>query len=200
MTASLLFIDIDTQHDFIDVDGKLSVPGASRLVDTLGRLTAHAGREGIPILSSADAHLPDDPEFSSFPPHCIAGSNGQRKLASTLLESRVVVPASGDGMPTDQPAQTIIEKVTFSMFSNPAVDTYLRQFTPKRAVVYGVATDYCVRQAVEGLVERKIPVTVVVDAIAGVTEEGSRSALEWFERSGVAVATAEEVVAQSASA
>lgn len=200
MDASRLFVDIDTQHDFIDADGRLSVPGAESLVEALGRLTAYAVREGIPILSSADAHRPDDPEFEQFPPHCLSGSDGQRKVAGTLLEAPVVVSPAGDGLPSVQPRQTIVEKTTFSMFSNPAVDAYLSRFAPARAVVYGVATDYCVRQAVEGLVERGIPVTVVIDAIAGVTVEGSRLALEEFEQAGVVLATTDEVVAGKAPA
>lgn len=200
MNPSTLFVDIDTQHDFIDADGRLSVPGAEGLVESLSRLTDFAEREHIPILSSADAHGPDDPEFSQFPPHCLAGSPGQRKLPGTLLESPFVVSADGGDLPTEQPRQTVIEKVTFSMFSNPAVDDYLSRFAPTRAVVYGVATDYCVRQAVEGLVARGIPVTVVVDAIAGVTTEGSRLALDAFEHAGVVLATTEEVVAGRAPA
>ena len=200
MNAALLFVDIDTQHDFIDSDGKLSVPCAGELVDSLRRLTEFAQREGIPILASADAHGPDDPEFAQLPPHCLAGSKGQRKLAETLVDAPVIIPVSGDGLPSEQPLQMIVEKVTFSMFSNPAVDAYLDRFAPARAVVYGVATDYCVRQAVEGLVARAIPVTVVVDAIAGVTAEGSRAALEAFERAGVILATTDEVVADRASA
>lgn len=194
MSESLLFVDIDTQHDFIDADGRLSVPGAVELVDALGRLTAHAVANGIPILSSADAHLPDDPEFAQFPSHCLAGTAGQCKIAVTLTEAPVVVTAAGVGLPQEQPAQTILEKVTFSMFSNPAVGHYLERFTPDRAVVYGVATDYCVSRAVEGLIERGIPVIVVADAIAGVTAEGSRSALERFEASGVTFATTEQIV------
>jgi nicotinamidase/pyrazinamidase len=200
MNGTLLFVDIDTQHDFIDADGRLSVPGADHLVETLARLTSFAEREGIPILASADAHLPGDPEFDQFPPHCLAGTDGQKKVAGTLLEAPVVVDARGGGFPVEQPLQTIVEKVTFSMFSNPAVDAYLSQFAPARAVVYGVATDYCVRQAVEGLVERGIPVTVVIDAIAGVTAEGSRLALEAFEEAGVVLTTTEEVVAGRAPA
>ncbi len=200
MDESRLFVDIDTQHDFIDCDGRLSVPGAEALVDALGCLTRYAQREGIPILSSADAHGPDDPEFAQFPPHCLAGSAGQRKIAGTLLEAPVIVPSDGGELPFRQPPQTIFEKVTFSMFSNPAVEAYLSRFAPARAVVYGVATDYCVRQAVEGLLERGIAVTVVIDAIAGVTAEGTRLALEAFEEAGVVLTTTEEVVAGRAPA
>lgn len=200
MGGPLLFVDVDTQHDFIDADGRLSVPGATAVVDNLHRLTEFAGRQGIPILSSADAHLPGDPEFGQFPPHCLTGSPGQRKLAGTLLEGAVVVPASGDGLPLSQPGQTVLEKVTFSMFSNPATDLYLERFAPQRAVVYGVATDYCVRQAVAGLVARAIPVALVVDAVAGVTAEGSREAMEYFAKAGVALVTTDQILGEAATA
>ena len=139
MDASRLFVDIDTQHDFIDADGRLSVPGAESLVEALGRLTAYAVREGIPILSSADSHGPDDPEFAQFPPHCLSGSDGQRKVPGTLLEAPVVVSPAGDGLPSVQPRQTIVEKTTFSMFSSvsdppwpslPAWSAHSCTFTP----------------------------------------------------------------------
>lgn len=193
MSEKLLFVDVDTQEDFVATDGRLSVPGADGLRENFARLTRFAAQNGIPILSSADAHAPDDPEFSGFPPHCIADSEGARKVPGTVLETAITIPPDTPTVPSEQPAQVILQKTTFSLFSNPAADAYLDRFKPDRCVVYGVATDYCVRQAVEGLVERGFDVTVVTDAIAGVTDEGADRSLKMMAESGVHFATTGQI-------
>ena len=92
-----------------------------------------------------------------------------------------------------------MQKTTFSLFSNPAADAYLTRFRPSRVVVYGVATDYCVRQAVEGLLERGFDVTIVQDAIAGVTPEGAQRTLDELRAAGVQFASTENIVRRSAA-
>jgi nicotinamidase/pyrazinamidase len=57
-------------------------------------------------------------------------------------------------------------------------------------VVYGVATDYCVRAAALGLAQRGYRTTVLTDAVAGITAEGTRDAFEEMRRAGVATSTA----------
>jgi nicotinamidase/pyrazinamidase len=194
---TLLFVDVDTQEDFIAADGRLSVPGADDLRETFALLTRFAAAAGIPILSSADAHPPDDPEFAQFPPHCVVGTDGAAKVPGTTLDGAVSVPPDGSGLPDARPAQVVLLKTTFSLFSNPASDEYLERFRPDRAVVYGVATDYCVRQAVEGLLARVVSVTLVTDAIAGVTIDGARDALERMRDAGVHFAESAEIVGTS---
>jgi nicotinamidase/pyrazinamidase len=194
MNRQLIFVDVDTQEDFVARDGRLSVPGADALRTNFAELTRFAAAAGIPVLSSADAHAADDPEFASFPPHCVAGSDGARKVEGTRLPDAVTIAPDGSGLPESQPAQAVLEKTTFSLFSNPAADAYLERFRPASAVVYGVATDYCVRQAAEGLRDRGVDVTLVTDAIAGVTDDGARVALDALAARGVRFATTSEIV------
>ena len=61
------------------------MPGAERLLPTLAQLTRYAAAHGIPIVSTVDAHTENDPEFQSWPNHCVAGATGQHKAESTLL-------------------------------------------------------------------------------------------------------------------
>ena len=68
---NIFFVDVDTQLDFMLSNGALYVPGAERMIPKLRRLFDFARKNEISILSSVDAHTPDDPEFSSFPPHCV---------------------------------------------------------------------------------------------------------------------------------
>lgn len=198
MEERLLFVDVDTQEDFVASDGRLSVPGADALRERFAALTRFAATAKIPILSSADAHAPNDPEFAAFPPHCVAGSDGAAKVSGTTLDDAVVVPPDGTGLPAELPRQVVLQKTTFSLFSNPAADEYLARFAPSRAVVYGVATDYCVSQAVEGLRSRGLEVTLVRDAVAGVTEEGTCRALDDMAASGVRFVDTEDLLGRGA--
>src|SRR5258705_11341300 len=88
----VVFVDIDTQNDFLLPVGALYVPGAERIIPTLARIYDLAKRKSIPVISSADAHSERDPEFASWPPHCIAGTLGQLKFPCRLLPGAVTMP------------------------------------------------------------------------------------------------------------
>src|SRR5437016_14498632 len=87
-----VFIDVDSQLDFLYPAGALYVPGAERVVPNIARLNRHAAAHDIPVVSTTDAHAENDPEFRTWPPHCVAGATGQHKAESTLLEHRIVIP------------------------------------------------------------------------------------------------------------
>jgi nicotinamidase/pyrazinamidase len=63
-------------------------------------------------------------------------------------------------------------------------------------IVYGVATDYCVKAAALGLAERGYRTTVLTDAIAGITKEGTEAALAALEAAGVRLTTAASLLAE----
>ncbi len=44
----LVFVDIDTQRDFLDPAGVLFIPGSEAIVPNLARLTARRGSEASP--------------------------------------------------------------------------------------------------------------------------------------------------------
>jgi nicotinamidase/pyrazinamidase len=80
-----VFFDIDSQLDFLYPAGALYVPHAERIIPAIARLNRFAASHGIPVVSTTDAHTEDDPEFSVWPPHCIAGTWGQRKAEAKLV-------------------------------------------------------------------------------------------------------------------
>ncbi len=95
---SVVFWDVDTQHDFMRPDGKLYVPGAETIVPNLKRLTDYAHAHGIRIVASADDHvkghreLSEQPDFrETFPEHCMHGTPGQKKIPETALRDPLVV-------------------------------------------------------------------------------------------------------------
>ena len=198
MRRDIVFVDIDTQHDFLDEDGALAVPGAGEIRANLRRLTAAARRLGIPIIASEDAHAPDDPEFAQFGRHCVRGSPGARKVEETTVAGAarfgVDDPAPKDPAGELAKGQVILEKCTLEPFTSPASDVILGALPDAAAAVYGVATDYCVRRAAEGLLRRGRRVILVRDAIRGISEEASRKAISDLEAAGAVLVDADALI------
>jgi nicotinamidase/pyrazinamidase len=147
VSEPLVFFDIDTQVDFMLPHGRLYVPGAEQIVPNLVKLMSFAREHGIPVISSADAHTPDDPEFALWPPHCVIGTPGQRRIPETQFADATVVPNQPGAFvhPAKWPSQIILEKPTYDTADNPNFDAVLKALGPRRAVVFGVATEFCVR-------------------------------------------------------
>lgn len=199
MNSGLVFVDIDTQYDFIMPEGRLYVPHAEKRIPNFKRLTETAIRHHIPLISSVDAHRPDDPEFKHFPPHCLTGTPGQKKIIETLGSRPLIgrnAEAAWKAMESYEAGQIILEKRKFDLFSNPIAAPLFLKLKGDRFVVYGVATDYCVKAAALGLLEFGNPVFLVEDAVAGITPEGSAAAIEELLAQGVQLQTTEEILAK----
>jgi nicotinamidase/pyrazinamidase len=191
----LLFWDVDTQADFMLPEGKLYVPAAEKLIPNLQGLTAFAAEHGIPIISSADAHLESDPEFSEYPPHCLAGTPGQKKIEGTVLPNHFTVPNRKVDLPADltQHPQVIVEKQATDVFTNPNMDYLLARFAQDREIIlYGVVTEICVDRAARGLIQRGRHVHLVTDAIMHMNVAKARETiLEVRRHGGMLLSTAE---------
>jgi nicotinamidase/pyrazinamidase len=205
----LVFWDVDTLHDFMVADGKLYVAGAEEIIPVVGRLTEYAHAHDIPIVASADNHDLSDAEISdvpdwqtTFPPHCMRGTPGQLKIAETALRNPLVIEPE----PQDPGALAhrilahrgdfLLHKHTVDVFSNPNTLTLLRTLEPETVVLYGVATDFCNRHTVEGLLRhaRDTRLLLVIDAMRAIyPEEGERLLAGWQERGAVLV-TSEDVL------
>ncbi len=91
MKEKTVFVDIDTQFDFMDPRGNLYVPGAENIVDKIKKLFNYAIEHKIKILSSTDAHTVDDPEFKLFPAHCIKGTPGNQKIEASTCNDNIII-------------------------------------------------------------------------------------------------------------
>lgn len=192
---SAVFFDVDSQLDFLYPAGALYVPGAERIVPAIARLNRYAAANGIPVVSTTDAHAENDPEFQLWPHHCIAGTWGQRKAEATLLDRRLVVPNRPGAFDIAGAGQIVVEKQTVDVFAAPNLSRVVEQLNADRFVVYGVVTEICVLYAVRGLLRLGKPVTVVTDAIETLKAEDSERALRECRQGGAALARASEICA-----
>jgi nicotinamidase/pyrazinamidase len=190
---SAVFFDVDSQLDFLYPAGALYVPGAERIVPAIAKLNRYAAANGIPVVSTTDAHAENDPEFQTWPHHCVAGTWGQRKAESTLLDGRVVVPSAGGAVEIAGAKQIIVEKQTVDVFAAPNLARVVDELSGDRFVVYGVVTEICVLYAVRGLLKLGRPVTVVTDAIETLKAEDSERALRECRSGGAALARTSEI-------
>ena len=193
-----VFVDIDTQFDFMHDQGNLAVPGAEELRDNLKALTNFALANKIKIIASADAHPLDDSEFEIFPPHCVVGTEGQRKIEETTVENSRVIKNEAEAADLlgqiSKFDQVLLEKQTFDVFTNLHAEAVIDSLPAQEYVVYGVATDYCVKAAVIGLLERGCQVTVVEDAIAPVEEKTGEESLALMREEGATFKSTIEIV------
>jgi nicotinamidase/pyrazinamidase len=188
MMKNIFFLDVDTQRDFMLSTGALYVPGAERIIPKLRRLFDFARKNEISILSSMDTHAVNDPEFKQFPPHCVQGTDGQRKLDETLLPRPLIFlhkPVDRNfGEVVRKHQQIIVEKQSLDFFSNPAAERLLRVLPP-RAIVFGVTTEYCVKIICLGLRRMGVQTALVTDAVRALAPKTEKEALEEMHAAGV---------------
>ncbi len=142
-----LYVDVDTQQDFVFPSGALYVPGAEQILARVAELNREAITGGHALLATMDAHTENDPEFKAWSHHCVLGTLGQRKPEMTIV-----------------PGMRILTKQSVNCFTNPEMDAILREGGFTQAVVYGVVTEICVMHAVNGLLDRGLKVEIRSDA------------------------------------
>lgn len=191
---NVFLLDLDTQKDFVLPGGALPVPGAVRLLPKLRRLFDFARKTGVTVLSAVHAHAPGDPEFAHFPPHCLAGTDGRRKLEDTELRRFLVF----ENRPVDRNLveavrryqQIVIERQDWDLFSNPIAERLLRVL-PAHAIVFGVPAEHSVKLAAVGLQRRGVKTAVLSDVVLPLEGGSAGRAEQEMRRAGVEFLTLE---------
>jgi nicotinamidase/pyrazinamidase len=195
----LVFWEVDAQVDFMLTGGKLYVPGAEKIIPNIMRLVDETRAGRVFLVSSGDAHTPDDPEFKLFPPHCVKGTSGAEIIPEGLAPQRLTIPNDASfALPKSfSPYQQIVlEKHTLDVFNNPKASELVRSLGPNvEYVVFGVVTEYCVRCAAKGLLERGGKVDIVQDAIETLKSEEGNRALEELKGLGARLISTDRAIA-----
>jgi len=207
--ARVIFWDVDTQFDFMRAPGKLYVPDAEQLIPNLKRLTDYAHQNGIRIVASADDHVPGHKELSdtpnwkdTFPPHCMRGTPGQKKIPETgLLNPLVIEPEMRDPVELGNTLRAhrgdlLFHKHWFDVFTNANVVPALTVLQPDDIVLYGVALDVCDRYAIEGLLAHRLHTRLfaVTDAMKPIDAGAAEHLLKEWGEEGVRLVKTDEVI------
>ncbi|MFA6453897.1 MAG: isochorismatase family cysteine hydrolase [Microgenomates group bacterium] len=220
MSKELIGYEVDAQNDFMRKnDGRLYVPGAEEIRENAASVGKMLKDAGIRRFKSRDRHFMDDPELidngGPFPLHCMDwkynqlnedGTFGIDFIPEVASDSALIVEnkiAEGDNFRRYSPDELaeiarsgkviIFEKQHYDVFTNPAVETVLKEAGVRAAIVYYVATEYCDLAAVVGMQKRGIQTYIVEDAISGITPEGAKQALLEMEEAGAKIISIGEI-------
>jgi nicotinamidase-related amidase len=192
--------------------------GATQIVPALVRAVEWMRAHCAAVVYTGDWHEYADAEIDTvapdaskgtYPPHCMGLSDDadEREGAFIIHEIRpanpVVLPREASDADArdaarravDERRPVFIQKSRFSVFEgNASADAFLRALRERlggRVEVFaiGVARDVCVKGAVEGMLERHIPVTLVTDATWGLGLESEAESVARWTSAGAALIT-----------
>lgn len=203
----LVFYDVDTQNDFMEKNGTLYIPGSEEIKPVLKELTRYALRNNILILGSSDRHFQDDEELKTFPPHCMDGTWGMERIKETKTSELKIENKYAPGkfrsytvdelknkLKKNKAPRITIEKQSIDVFSNPYASKIFELLDVDGAIVYGVATEYCVKSAVMGMLELGIDVYLVRDGIRGMDKKASENSLREMYLSGAKILNSDDIL------
>lgn len=111
--------------------GPLSSENALRLAPSIVKLLRVCAADGVPCVFFADTHGENSPEFGSYPPHCLKGTEECRPLKEFREIGGFV----------------LIEKNSTNGFLEPEFSRWLeRNSHISNFLVVGCCTDICVQQ------------------------------------------------------
>jgi nicotinamidase/pyrazinamidase len=195
-------IVVDLQGDFTTYkNGSLAVAGTDKaFVDKVSKTTAELSAKGYPVLATQDWHPADHISFFSnhsdkkpfdaiqienrtqvlWPPHCVQDTENAGILLDNNLFLAIVKKGqdkrydSYSGFQDDGGAKTEMNQI-------------LQKNSIKELIVYGIATDYCVKATAIDAVDAGYKVTVIEGLSKGVAPETTAKALEEMKAKGIIV-------------
>ncbi len=195
-------IVVDVQGDFTTRNkGSLAVPGTDEVfVRKVDETTKALKREGCLIFATQDWHPADHVSFYTnhpgkkpfeaiqiqgrnqvlWPPHCVQGTENARILVDNNLFLAVVKKGqdprfdSYSGFQDDGGNKTEMDQI-------------LKRNGVSKVIIYGIATDYCVKATAIDAAEAGYKVIVVEDLCRGVSPETTKQALQEMKAKGIHV-------------
>jgi len=192
----------DIQGDFTEAKaGSLAVGGTDQtFIDRVEKATSKLNRKGCLIFATQDWHPPDHISFYTshpgkkafetvqihgrtqvlWPPHCVQGTENAKVLLDSKLFQAIVKKGknknfeSYSGFKDDGGAET-------------EMDQLLKEHGIRELIIYGIATDYCVKATAVDAADFGYQVTVIESLCKGVTPETTARALQEMKERGIKV-------------
>lgn len=193
-------IVVDMQGDFTTwKKGSLAVDGTDQaFVEKVEKATIMLKEKGHPIFATQDWHPADHVSFFSnhagkkpfeaiqlerrtqvlWPPHCVQNTENAEVLLDNNLFVAIVKKGkdrrydSYSGFQDDGGAKTGIDRI-------------LKENGVRELIVYGIATDYCVKATATDATDAGYKVTVVEGLSRGVAPDTTAKALDEMKAKGI---------------
>lgn len=194
MEKNTALVVVDELYDFIDgslacINAETAVKETLRFIDT--HTEAQDGDKDVeildtfPILFIRDHHPADHSSFVGFggtwPVHCVAGTHG-----GEIHEE--LKPYVSEELTFDKGCDKALEQYSGFEGRNSAgqpLGEILELLDVKTAYVCGIATEFCVRNTCEDLLKAGFKVKLLTKALAYVSEQGHKKALEEMKAEGI---------------
>lgn len=196
-------IVVDLQADFTTTaEGPLAVPGSDLdYLQAVKKAVRELKEAGLPVIATQDAHPPDHLSFAAshpgkkpleavvlpdgrpqmlWPVHCLEGSEGARILLGEEIVDHFIAKGrrrdfdSYSGFADDGGAATGLADL-------------LARLDVRTLVVFGLATEVCVKATVIDGLAAGFKVVVVESLCRGLSKEGARAAVATMAEAGAIV-------------
>lgn len=201
-TRKIGVIVVDIQGDFTKLkNGSLAVEETDEAyMKTVEENTRKLKEAGFPIFATQDWHPADHVSFFTnhqgkkafdviklngrdqvlWPPHCLQNTPG----AEILLDKKLFKAVVRKGMDPQYDS--------YSGFQDDGgkktdLDKLLKKDGIKKVILYGIATDYCVRATALHAIDAGYKVIVIRNLCRGVAPDTSQKAIEEIKAKGVVV-------------
>jgi nicotinamidase/pyrazinamidase len=195
-------IAVDVQGDFTTFkNGSLAVDGTDETyIKAVEDSTKKLKEAGFLIYATQDWHPPNHVSFSTnhpgkkafdvirihqkdqvlWPPHCVQNTPG----AEILLDQKLFKAVVRKGM---DPQYDSYSSFQDDGGKNTEIDQILKNDGIKKLIVYGIATDYCVRATALDGVAAGYKVVLIKNLCRGVAPDTSQKAIEEMKAKGIVV-------------
>jgi len=193
---------VDFQADFTEQrNGALAVPETGiDYVEAVIAQTRKYKEQGLAIVATRDHHSHDHVSFHTshedkkpldvvevsgrkqvlWPPHCVQGTEG----ATILLPDELITAVSSKG---EHPEFECYSGLRDCEGRETGLKAVLEELGASELIVYGLATDYCVRATVLDALKEGFAVRLVADLSKGITPESTQAALDEMRAAGAEI-------------
>ena len=188
---------VDMQRGFVEAGVAMEVPAARDVVPAIQRLLAAFRERNLPVVFTEFVYSETMPLLIGrvHPEHRPApqgAPTGFGRPSSSCLEGDPSADTIADLAP--RPGELVVRKRWYDAFAGTPLDGALRAHGVTSLVVTGTMTDICVLATVIGAFNREYRLTVVEDAVATLSPEIQRGALDIIRRAYGRVVSSKEVV------
>jgi nicotinamidase/pyrazinamidase len=192
-------IVVDVLADFTELkSGSLAVPGTdAQYINAVQRSTQRFLQQGLRIYFTQDWHPADHVSFYTnnpdtqplqvieingrsqvmWPPHSVQGTSGAEIVVTVSAAAKTVRKGTDPRFDS------------YSGFADDGghktqLDSLLRKDGIQKLIIYGLATDYCVKATVLDALEAGYQVELVLDLCRGISPETTAEAIEEMKERG----------------
>lgn len=199
MNYQRILLDIESQREFFLPNGNYYGPKSPQAAQNIYRLFSWAKANEVPVISTVLRVRPFERGPFGDAPHCIDGTDGEKKLPRTILPRRMnmglINSTDLPGQIFDRYQQVIFEKRDTDIFAHARAERLLTELRDATFVICGAGVAQGIVQATVGLRTRGFGVIVAKDAILDFDDPHAQMAYLRMEAKSAVFAPTSEIVA-----